>query len=428
MTEPIIPTEEEEIDLTLFKIMKTEETREVIPFLVSQFIGFFVLMALQQLYPLYLQKVTTKSAEQIALEWGLIVTIYTFAGIFARIPTAWLLEKYGRRLTVMTSFVLMIIGVGGLIFTTNIVLVSLLFVVLRISNNMYSLSSRLIVSDLRSKYKGLYNSLISSFGRLGNLVGTVGLGFVLNYLPPIVLLIVIVVVAIVGMIVFKLLFIEGKAELRHFTRRIDVKQGKKKIKFKFKLLTSQIFIFFSFGFALYGVIAGLTNPLFSIYGKNVLNLSESLVGTLLGLSQLSFIVISPFVGLLVSKRPNLTYYLLLIASLLTTFNLILFYFYYESVALYATFLFVKNIAQALFFPVIFTIYTFELPKEHFSLLYSISTTLFFLGYASTSYVSGVLFNISYNLPWLYASIVGVVLILTIIVATIYNSKKGEKLQ
>ncbi|UJG40675.1 MAG: MFS transporter [Candidatus Heimdallarchaeum aukensis] len=428
MTEPIIPTEEEEIDLTLFKIMKTEETREVIPFLVSQFIGFFVLMALQQLYPLYLQKVTTKSAEQIALEWGLIVTIYTFAGIFARIPTAWLLEKYGRKLTVMTSFVLMIIGVGGLIFTTNIVLVSLLFVVLRISNNMYSLSSRLIVSDLRSKYKGLYNSLISSFGRLGNLVGTVGLGFVLNYLPPIVLLIVIVAVAIVGMIVFKLLFIEGKAELRHFTRRIDVKQGKKKTKFKFKLLTSQIFIFFSFGFALYGVIAGLTNPLFSIYGKNVLNLSESLVGTLLGLSQLSFIVISPFVGLLVSKRPNLTYYLLLIASLLTTFNLILFYFYYESVALYATFLFVKNIAQALFFPVIFTIYTFELPKEHFSLLYSISTTLFFLGYASTSYVSGVLFNISYNLPWLYASIVGVVLILTIIVATIYNSKKGEKLQ
>ena len=428
MTEPIIPTDEEEIDLTLFKIMKTEETREIIPFLVSQFIGFFVLMALQQLYPLYLQKVTTKSAEQIALEWGLIVTIYTFAGIFARIPTAWLLEKYGRKLTIMTSFVLMIIGVGGLIFTTNIVIVSLLFVVLRISNNMYSLSSRLIVSDLRSKYKGLYNSLISSFGRLGNLIGTVGLGFVLNYLPPIVLLIVIVVVAIVGMIVFKLLFIEGKAELRHFTRRIDLKQGKKKAKFKFKLLTSQIFLFFSFSFALYGVIAGLTNPLFSIYGKNVLNLSESLVGTLLGLSQLSFIVISPFVGLLVSKRPNLTYYLLLIASILTTFNLLLFYFYYESVALYATFLFVKNIAQALFFPVIFTIYTFKLPKEHFSLLYSISTTLFFLGYAATSYVSGVLFNISYNLPWLYASIVGILLILTIIVATIYNSKKGEKLQ
>ena len=428
MTEPIIPTDEEEIDLTLFKIMKTEETREIIPFLVSQFIGFFVLMALQQLYPLYLQKVTTKSAEQIALEWGLIVTIYTFAGIFARIPTAWLLEKYGRKLTIMTSFVLMIIGVGGLIFTTNIVIVSLLFVVLRISNNMYSLSSRLIVSDLRSKYKGLYNSLISSFGRLGNLIGTVGLGFVLNYLPPIVLLIVIVVVAIVGMIVFKLLFIEGKAELRHFTRRIDLKQGKKKAKFKFKLLTSQIFLFFSFSFALYGVIAGLTNPLFSIYGKNVLNLSESLVGTLLGLSQLSFIVISPFVGLLVSKRPNLTYYLLLIASILTTFNLLLFYFYYESVALYATFLFVKNIAQALFFPVIFTIYTFKLPKEHFSLLYSISTTLFFLGYAATSYVSGVLFNINYNLPWLYASIVGILLILTIIVATIYNSKKGEKLQ
>jgi len=428
MTEPIIPTEEEEIDLTLFKIMKTEETREIIPFLVSQFIGFFVLMALQQLYPLYLQKVTTKSAEQIALEWGLIVTIYTFAGIFARIPTAWLLEKYGRKLTIMTSFVLMIIGVGGLIFTTNIVIVSLLFVVLRISNNMYSLSSRLIVSDLRSKYKGLYNSLISSFGRLGNLIGTVGLGFVLNYLPPIVLLIVIVVVAIVGMIVFKLLFIEGKAELRHFTRRIDLKQGKKKAKFKFKLLTSQIFLFFSFSFALYGVIAGLTNPLFSIYGKNVLNLSESLVGTLLGLSQLSFIVISPFVGLLVSKRPNLTYYLLLIASILTTFNLLLFYFYYESVALYATFLFVKNIAQALFFPVIFTIYTFKLPKEHFSLLYSISTTLFFLGYAATSYVSGVLFNINYNLPWLYASIVGILLILSIIVATIYNSKKGEKLQ
>ncbi|MHA1400195.1 MAG: MFS transporter [Candidatus Heimdallarchaeaceae archaeon] len=423
MAEPIsLPPEKQEIDLSIIEVLKTEESREIVPFLVSQFIGFFVLMALQQLYPLYLQKVTSMPASEIVLKWGIIVSVYTFAGIVARIPTGWFLEKAGRKLTVILSFILMIIAVGGLIFTTNIILISLLFILLRFSNNMYSLSSRLLVSDLRSKYKGLYNSLTSSFGRLGNLIGTVGLGFVLDFLPPIFLLIAILIVAIIGMIIFRLLFIEGKAEMRHFTRRIDIKQGKKP-KFELSLLTSGTFLFFSFTFALFGVITGLTNPLFSLYGKNVLNLSESLIGMLLGLSQLSFIVLSPFIGWFISSKPRMIYPMLLVASILTTLNLLLFYFFYDLVSIYAVFLFVKNIGQAFFFPVVFTIFTFKLPKEHFSLLYSITTTLFFLGYSATSFLAGVLYNQAYNLPWFYAFLVGLVLTLSIVLFMIFHKEK-----
>ncbi|MHA1304866.1 MAG: MFS transporter, partial [Candidatus Heimdallarchaeaceae archaeon] len=135
------------------------------------------------------------------------------------------------------------------------------------------------------------------------------------------------------------------------------------------------------------------------------------------------IVLSPFIGWFISSKPRMIYPMLLVASILTTLNLLLFYFFYDLVSIYAVFLFVKNIGQAFFFPVVFTIFTFKLPKEHFSLLYSITTTLFFLGYSATSFLAGVLYNQAYNLPWFYAFLVGLVLTLSIVLFMIFHKEK-----
>ncbi len=436
-----------DIQMNIKALLKAPETREVIAFFTSQFLSFAVFMSIRQLFPLYIQErvsfqmmnyaffmsfdnffpnelndFTSGIETEVLIRWGIIATAYTFAGLIGRVPSAWLVEKFGRKISIVTSYILLIGSVGSLALTDNTALLALLFVILRLTNNVFGLCSRSLLSDLKSKYKGLYNSLISSFGRLGILIAAISLGYVLDFLPGYVMLLSGFIIAIFGLGVFQLLFVEGKAETIHFVRRIDIKKGDK-IKLDFKIFKSKTFIFFTLSFIIFGVISGITDPVISLYGKNILFLSERTIGTILGLSQLSFVLISPFVGWIISNKPKTNKSLLLSASVIITLNYLLIYLVPSNPYVYAAILFIKNIGHALFFPVVFTILTYELPKAHFSVIYSIITTGFFLGITSTTYLSTVLYNISPIYPWLFAWITGIILILTVIVYFIF--RKGE---
>ena len=96
--------------------------------------------------------------------------------------------------------------------------------------------------------------------------------------------------------------------------------------------------------------------------------------------------------------------------------------------MYIAALFIKNIAHALFFPVVFTILTYDLPKAHFSILYSIITTGFFLGNTGTSYLSTVLYGLSERYPWLAAGIISSVLLCLSLTYYVYKRVKPRKLQ
>lgn len=414
-----IPPSSQDKKEKISDIFKAQETREVLAFLTAQFLSFLVYMSIRQLFPLYLQERFGLSEEQVVIKWAIITTIYTFTGLFARVPSGWIIEKYGRKIILFVAFVIMTLSVGGLAFTNNTALLAVLFSLLRLTNNVFGLASRSLLSDLKTRYKGVFNSMISSSGRLGVLIGTVGLGYVLDFLPAYAMIICVFALSILGLISFRLLFVNGKAETIHFLRRIDVKEGRK-TKFDFQIFKSGSVTFFIAAFIIFGIISGVTDPIIALYGKNVLNQSDSFIGTLLGLSQLSFIVVSPIIGWLISKKPNIINYLLLTSSLIMVGNYLTLYLFPDSIVVYGMMLFIKNIGHALFFPVVFTILTYELPKAHFSILYSIITTGFFLGVAATSYLSGYLYNISYNLPWLAAVIASVVLCSTILVFVIYK--------
>ncbi len=409
----------------LSDIFRAQETREVLAFLTAQFLSFLVYMSIRQLFPLYLQERFGLSEEQVVIKWAIITTVYTFTGLFARVPSGWIIEKYGRKIILLVAFVIMTLSVGGLAFTNNTALLAVLFSLLRLTNNVFGLASRSLLSDLKTRYKGVFNSVISSSGRLGVLIGTVGLGYVLDFLPAYAMIICVFALSILGLISFRLLFVNGKAETIHFLRRIDVKEGRK-TKFDFQIFKSGSVSFFITAFIIFGIISGVTDPIIALYGKNVLNQSDSFIGTLLGLSQLSFIVVSPIIGWLISKKPNIINYLLLTSSLIMVGNYLTLYLFPDSVLVYGMMLFIKNIGHALFFPVVFTILTYELPKAHFSILYSIITTGFFLGVSVTSYLSGYLYNISYKLPWLAAVIASIVLCSTILVFVIYKIMNRRK--
>ena len=407
---------------SLKEIIKARDTREVAAFFTSQFVGFLVFMSLRQIFPLYLQKTSGLTEEEVVIKWAIIVSAYTFGGIITRIPSGFFVERFGRRVTIIVSYLLTIGSIVGLAFTSNTILLATLFIILRTANNSFGLSSRSLLSDLETKYKGFYNSMISTSGRFGSLIGTITLGVLLDFFKPYIMLVFAGVLAVIGIIVFILVFISGKGEDR-FKKRQEVKWAGNKVRIKRKDFLNSIFIFFFFAFVIFGVMEGFSNPLFSLYGKNVINLSNSLVGTLIGLSNLSFVVIGPILGLAISDSKKIVGILLLTAPILMASNFLMILLVPTNQIVYTVFLFVRNIGHAMFFPVVMTILTSELSKDLFAVLYSVITTAFFLGIAVSSYFSGILYTRNIIYPWMSSLITAVLLIMLMIFYSIYNRSR-----
>ncbi len=404
------------------EIVKAQETKELVAFLTSQFVAFLVFMSLNQIFPLYLQKSTGLSQDEVYIKWGIIVAAYTFGGIITRIPSGYLIERFGRRMLIISSYVVMTLAVGGLAFTENTILLAILWIVLRSSNNIFGLSSRSLISDLETKYKGFYNSIISTSGRFGSLIGTISLGILLDFFNPIVMLIFVFVLSIVGVILFIVIFTKGGGEEKHIGRRKDFENGEK-TKLEIHHFSNKTFIFFFIAFLIFGLMEGFTNPQFSLYGYNIIGLSESLVGTIIGLSNISFIIIGPIIGLAISFRKQIIEIILLVACVLISINFLLIFLMPFNQIMFIVFLFVRSAGHALFFPIVMTILTSELHKKHFSILYSVITTAFFLGISGTSYTSGVLLNIDVTYFWLSSFITSVVLVFVILTYLIINKRR-----
>jgi len=372
-----------------------------------------------------MQKISGLSAVDAYAKWAIIVSAYTLGGIITRIPAGFILEKIGRRTLIVSSYILMTLAVVGLIFTDNIIILAFLFIILRSTNNIFGLSSRSLLSDIETKYKGFYNSIISTSGRFGSLIGVITLGILLEFLDPVVMIVVVIALSVLGIILFLLIFIKGEGEERQLERRYNLnEEGKTKL--RFRDFTQTIFIFFFVAFTIFGVMEGLSNPLFSIYAKNNLALSESIVGILLGLANLSFIIVGPIIGFSISHRKKLIDYLLLSSAILLSLNYCLIYIFPDNVGVFTAFLFIRNAGHALFFPVVMTILTSRLSKEHFSILYSVITTAFFIGLAGTSYLSSVLYSMDYTLPWFSSLLASLVLIILITIYVLFNRKKNDE--
>ncbi|MHA1852768.1 MAG: MFS transporter, partial [Candidatus Heimdallarchaeaceae archaeon] len=319
------------------------------------------------------------------------------------------IEKAGRKVMTIIAFASTMAATLGLLASTNTAILAILFLIIRSANNIFSLNSRSLLSDLETKYKGFFNSVVSMAGRTGNLIGTIALGAILQFLPAMVMILFPVIVLAFGLVAFVLLYQkDGQAEIRHKRRREQAKSHMQK-KRDYKSLRTFTFWFFLVAFMLFGLSAGFTTPLLSLYGKNIIHLNETTVGTFLGIAQLSFILATPIVGMFISKYKRLLVTLPFISSLLLASNFFLMYLIPQNLAIYVIFLFIRNFAQAMFFPVVITILTAELPKDQFAFLYSLISTAFFVGIAVTSYFTSSIYAIDFKLPFLCSFIVMLVL-------------------
>ncbi|MHA1816829.1 MAG: MFS transporter, partial [Candidatus Heimdallarchaeaceae archaeon] len=115
------------------EFIKSKETRELLAFIASQFISFSIFVSVRQLFPLYLLERYEISETEVLIKWGVIVTAYTFTGLIARIPSGWIIEKFGRKISVLSSYIIMTIAVGSLSLTRNTAILAILFVFLRLT-------------------------------------------------------------------------------------------------------------------------------------------------------------------------------------------------------------------------------------------------------------------------------------------------------
>jgi len=420
----IVPVRETTKVRRFTEIMKSEETKEVLAFVLTQFISFFVFRAITQIFPLYLQRTTTLTDKEVAIKWGTIVSAYTFGGIFTRIPVGILIEKLGRKTIVIISYLVMILATAGLMISTSTWYLALAFILLRTSANTFGLSSRSLLSDIETNYKGFYNAIISTFARLGSLVGTVTLGVIIEFLPAYIMLLFPAILSILALFLFIGLFYEGEAEKRHQTRQTQKVDGHK-VAFKLRDFVNSAFIFFFVIFAVFGIAEGITGPVLSLYGKNVLNLSESYVGTIIGLAQIGYIGVSPFIGILISKDTKYLLILPTVSVIVWIADYLLVYLLPLSLTAFIVFLVIRNLVQAMFWTSALTILTTDLPKDKFALMYSVFTTTFFAGISLGSLFSGSIFARDYRLTWLYSMYV-VLLLFALLIAYFFFQKKKEK--
>ncbi len=416
---------EKKVEQNKFKeFIQSEETKEMIAFFTSQMLVFMVYISIRNLYPLYLQKNTSLSEAEIVTKWAIIISAHSLAGILTRIPAGSLIESLGRKKMAISAYLLMMISMIGLtVPIINTIWLVSLFIILKISNNVFGLVGRSALADIETEFKGIYSSLLSTFGRIGNLIGSLALGFILELFPPIFMLITAALITALGLIVFLILFREGEGEISYKNRKEkNRKEGKTKVNLHEFL--SFTFVFFLIQFLIFGLEEGLTSPLFSIYGKNVLGLKESLIGSFLGVSQLAFIIISPLIGVIITKSQNNISGLLLVSSLITTANHFFMFIFYDSVFYFVIFLFVRTIGHALFFPIVITILTTTLPKDHFNLMYSVITTSFFVGLMITSPIGGVIYNNTRYHQWFYAAATTFLLVIMNIIYLYVEHKKS----
>ncbi|MHA1852784.1 MAG: MFS transporter, partial [Candidatus Heimdallarchaeaceae archaeon] len=112
--------------ISLKEALKSPEAKEISAFVLSQFMAFFVFMALSQMYPLFLQKHAGLTDQQALDKWALIVSIYTFGTILTRILAGYFIEKAGRKVMTIIAFASTMAATLGLLASTNTAILAIL--------------------------------------------------------------------------------------------------------------------------------------------------------------------------------------------------------------------------------------------------------------------------------------------------------------
>ena len=368
-------------------------------FMVSQAVGFALYVGLIRMFPLYLERQYGLTESEVLVFWPSVLTTAILVGGATRIPMAFVIDRFGRKASVLLAFVVSI-SITFLVSTTqNPYLIAVMFAILRTTTHLYPLTARSVVAD-NPEYKGELNGILGSMSRIGSLIGNSAFGLALTLYFPRMMIYWAIGLGIGGIVLFLAFYVpspESSVNMRN--------QSREKRNQAYTALLQQLFTSKSGLLALIyltnGAIMGLTASIQSLFAEHQLGLNPASIGGLVSLSELAFITASPLVGLLLSRTRDARPFLGLGLLTLSIVNL--------SVALdptlitFTLFLVGNAIATALIFTSAVT-YLTSVYTKGFAFIFAVLTSAFFVGQSILNLVGASLYDHSPVSPFFWGAV------------------------
>lgn len=377
---------------------------ELSPILVPYFLGFFVFRGFYSILPLYLQIKNGYTDTQIVEVWAIVSSIALFFGALSRIPAGIISDRIGRIKAIFSGYVLYFIALVIFLYFDDIFFSVLAFTIIRIALNLYAMTGRGIVSQALRE-KGLKNGLLSSMVGTGSLVGPIVLSYVLENHSPDAMIITVILVMAIDIVLFLIMLrlvplFFGRISDESFELDLTPISRHNQFVFDgFKIpgVMQSIVLFMVAGF-----VYGLITSVYTIYAYNILGLSVSSVGLIVGLGSVTQILWAPLTGYLYMRFQDakvrvFAWIGLFVASFLTLFGPVHYLFFFTGYL-------VLNMGNASFFTMEITRLGRIVKKEHFSLIFGTATTLVIMGNAVTNSISSILYNIQPNATFIVSTV------------------------
>ncbi|MHA2168348.1 MAG: MFS transporter [Candidatus Kariarchaeaceae archaeon] len=383
----------------------------MIPILITYFIGFFIFRGLFSVFPLFIQLQRGLDDTEIVSIWATISGIALFIGAITRIPSGMISDTLGKKRTLFLAYTCYLIGMAFITFFNSIFFFTLAISLVRFGLNLYAMTGRSVVS-MANREKGFKNGLLQSMVGMGSFMGPLLLSYALDQYSPeamitvaLVFIISDIVIFLISLKVIPMLFeylSKGTEQME-----LDLHQRIERSSLHFRSgLTKRGVRISLVQFLSIGLVSGFASSVYTIYGYNILEISITQIGLIVGLASIIPVFAGPLSGKVYSRTREKTTNIVVWIGLVFSYGLLS-----SSRAFPLAFIisyFIMTTAYTVFLTTEITHLGVVLEPNEFTMIFGLASTLVIFGGAVASYVSPIFYNPLPEGTFLLAAIISII--------------------
>jgi MFS family permease len=386
-------------------------TVEMMPILITYFIGFFIFRGLFSVFPLFIQLQQGLDDTEIVSIWATVGGIALFIGAITRIPSGMISDTLGKKRTLYLAYTCYLIAIALITFFESIFIFTLAISLVRFGLNLYAMTGRSVVS-VANREKGFKNGLLQSMVGMGSFMGPLILSYALDQYSPQAMITVALVFIItdIGIFLLSLKVIpilfdymsKGTEEME-----LDLNQKVLRSSLHFRSGFTKRGVRISLlQFLAIGLVSGFASSVYTIYGFNILEISITQIGLIVGLASIIPVFAGPLSGKLYTRAREKT------TNVFVWIGLV---FAYGILSLSRTIpmffiisYFIMTTAYSVFLTTEITHLGVILDRNEFTMIFGFASTLVIFGGAVANYTSPLFYNLLPEGTFLLAAIISII--------------------
>lgn len=229
---------------------------------------------------------------------GNILSINTFAIAIASIPSAYLIEKIGRKRSFNLGFIAIAVGSSAIVLFDNSILIMLMAILNGCGMSIKSTAEGMYLTENTSEEERVsvfsINFIASNIGMMSaSFLGGVLSSYMSSYFTSTQAITYIFIMSSILSLIALLPIFFMKEPSNHKPRSF-----KQCVEGYLNITSKKVIVFMIYNFCI-GAGAGMVVPFFSVYLKYSMNISDGIVGTILSISQFGCILggaVIPFIA------------------------------------------------------------------------------------------------------------------------------------